>query len=247
MLSKDALQNPESGWPNRSVVTSDTGGQALDAIAKVSGFGNKWFGLTEIEDRVRRAILELYARIGCTPDVAQLAEETGMTPEEVRAQLRNLQERDQIVLGEAMGVITGAYPFTENVTGHQVRMSGHVLNAMCAIDALGAGAMYQTDVTIDSFCLGCDTAIRIVTKESGTSLETVSPPSAIVWSGIDYADQCSATSLCTVLAFFCCDAHLTSWRKANREAKGFRLSMEEGFQVGRAIFMDLLAPASSGG
>jgi hypothetical protein len=73
----------------------------------------------------------------------------------------------------------------------------------------------------------------------------VSPSGAIVWSGIDYADQCSATSLCTVLAFFCCDEHLRSWREANREVKGFRLSMVEGFQVGRAIFMDLLASAFS--
>jgi len=104
--------------------------------------------------------------------------------------------------------------------------------------------MYQTDVAIDSFCLGCDAAIRVATKESGASLETVSPSSAIVWFGIDHADQCSATSLCTVLAFFCCDAHLTSWRKANPEAKGYRLSMEEGFQVGRAIFMNQMAPAS---
>lgn len=77
-------------------------------------------------------------------------------------------------------------------------------------------------------------------------LDVTSPPSAIVWSGIKYEDDCAATSLCAVLTFFCSDGHLESWRHTNEpDTLGFRLSMHEALQVGRAIFTPLLATAST--
>ena len=36
-----------------------------------------------------------------------------------------------------------AYPFTESVTGHRVELDRHFLHAVCAIDALGVGGMYN--------------------------------------------------------------------------------------------------------
>jgi hypothetical protein len=40
-----------------------------------------------------------------------------------------------------------------------------------------------------------------------------------------------------VLAFFCSDAHLAAWLEQHgKELPGFRLSMEEGLEAGRAIF-----------
>ncbi len=111
---------------------------------------------------------------------------------------------------------------------------------------LGTGAMLGADVAIESACRFCRTPIRIETRDKGAALEAYSPTSAVVWSGIQYANSCAADSLCTVMAFFCTDEHLQSWRDAQgREAKGFRLSMDEGLQVGKAIFMPLLATASA--
>ncbi len=53
-------------------------------------------------------------------------------------------------------------------------------------------------------------------------------------------------TLCTVMAFFCSDDHLDSWRSAQSSAtKGCRLSADEGLQMGKAIFMPLLAAASA--
>ena len=116
---------------------------------------------------------------------------------------------------------------------------------MCAIDALGAGAMLGTDVAIESACRFCGTPIRIETRNNGTALEAYSPMSAVVWSGIQYSNSCAADSLCTVMAFFCTDEHLESWRDTrDAKQKGFRLSMNEGLQMGKAIFMPLLATAS---
>lgn len=226
-------------FPNWSAVRSETARQALTEILQVTGAERKWSGLDEMEDCVRRSVLMLYAELGRPPQVSQLAEATGIPREAVTSQLRKLNARDMVVLDGEDGRVTGAYPFSERETGHRVRLAGKVVNAMCAIDALGVGSMYGSDADIDSSCLRCGTPIRVAVRDKGHSLETVSPATAVVWSGIYYED-CAATSLCTVLTFFCCDDHLEAWRKQNPRAKGYRLTMDEGFQVGRAIFMNLL-------
>ncbi|MFQ5915344.1 MAG: organomercurial lyase [Nitrospinota bacterium] len=236
---------PGLSFPNWAAVTSDTARQALEAIVAVMGIETRWSDLGDAEDRVRRAVLDLYARLGHAPTLSQLAGATGLTTEEVRAQLGKLKTRDIVVLDDKGEAIVGAYPLSERETGHRVHLGEHVLNAMCAIDALGVGAMYQSDVGIESSCLRCGADIGVATREKGSALETVSPASTVVWSGIQYEDK-AATSLCTVLAFFCCDDHLQAWRAENPDAKGYRLSPDKGLQVGRAIFMNLLNPPSPG-
>jgi hypothetical protein len=43
--------------------------------------------------------------------------------------------------------------------------------------------------------------------------------------------------MCTVIAFFCDDAHLEDWRtEHDPEGRGFRLSIDEALQAGRAFF-----------
>ena len=134
--------------------------------------------------------------------------------------------------------------FTQKNTTHRVHLGDHVLNAMCAIDAMGAGAMYDTNTTIESYCAYCATGIRIKTIEKGTALGAVTPTGAIVRSGVEYSGGCAANSLCTVMMFFCSDDHLESWRKENQpDGQGFRLSLDEAQQVGRAIFAPLLKQA----
>ena len=55
----------------------------------------------------------------------------------VGALLRKLQLRDLVGLDAGAETIWLAYPFTERATEHRVELDGHVLNALCAIDALG--------------------------------------------------------------------------------------------------------------
>ena len=117
---------------------------------------------------------------------------------------------------------------------------------MCAIDALGVGTMYGTSTVIESRCRFCRTAIGVRTVEHGRRLETALPTSAVVFARIGYRGGCAATSLCTTIAFFCNDAHLDQWRLAQElEGPGLRLSIEEAFQVGRAIFGPVLVPPTS--
>ncbi|MCI0429469.1 MAG: alkylmercury lyase family protein, partial [Rhodospirillales bacterium] len=74
------------------------------------------------------------------------------------------------------------------------------------------------------------------------------PDGTVVWVGLRYADKCAATSLCQVLAFFCSDEHLQSWRriKVSSGTDGMRLTLAEAMQIAKAHFMPLLAPAKHG-
>ena len=232
--------------PDWSVVTSETVREALGAIFGTCDWEERWAGLDGAEDRTRRAILETYPRIGHAPSIDELALTTGFAPDQVRGLVAKLAARDMVILDREDATLTGAYPFTDRPTEHRVHLGGAVLNAMCAIDALGAGAMLGIDAVVESACRSCGALIRAQTREKGAALADCAPRDAVVWTGIQYANSCAADSLCTVMAFFCSSAHLDSWRASqDSESRGFHLSMDQGLQMGKAIFMPVLAAGST--
>jgi len=231
--------------PDWSVVTSEIVREALGAIFETCDWEDRWAGLDEAQDRTRRAILEAYPRIGHAPSINELALATGFAPDQVRDLIAKLKARDMVVLDRNGTTLAGAYPFIDRATEHRIKVGGIALHAMCAIDALGAGAMLGTDVVIESACRSCGAPIHIETRDKGMALADHSPRGTVVWTGILYADRCAAESLCTVMAFFCSDEHFDSWRDGqNPKPDGFRLSLDEGLQMGKAIFTPLLATAS---
>ncbi len=116
------------------------------------------------------------------------------------------------------------------------------MHALCAIDALGMGAMLACDTAIESSCPECGVPIRIATRDKGRALASVRPAAVVVWAGIQYADGGGATSGCTVKLFFCSDEHLEAWRhRVDPDGAGFRLSVEAALQVGKGLFVPMLA------
>lgn len=222
-------------FPDWSVVASPTVRDALLAMIQSNHVLKGWSAYTPATDGVRTALLRLYAEECRAPAVGRLATRAGLSETAVGPLLAELRQRDLVVLeGER---IVGAYPFTDRETGHEVELSGRTLNAMCAVDALGIGAMCDRDIAIASRCYHCGAAVRIVTQDRGRALAEVVPASAVVWLNVRYEDGCAANSLCSVTAFFCSDEHLAAWRREHQSnAPGFRLSMEEALEAGRAIF-----------
>jgi len=201
---------------------------------------DRWSGYDPATDRVRVALLQLYAEDGRAPTTGTLAERAGMSETAVRLLLQELRRRDLVVLeGEQ---IVGAYPFTDRDTGHRVALDGRDLNAMCAVDALGIGAMIDRDVAITSRCRHCGAPIRITTRDRGRALAHVEPQTAVMWQSVRYEGACAANSLCATTAFFCSDDHLSAWRREQAaDEAGFRPSIEEGPEAGRAVFGPSLA------
>lgn len=246
MPEKFVWVRPGLAIPDWSLVTAEVARRALRAMSEPEGVLGRLSNITPIEDRVWQAVLECYAEAGRAPLVAEIANKTGLDRENVQRTLHRLEARDVVLLDQSGEAITGAYPFTEDATPHRVHLPGHTVNAMCAIDALGAGAMYGVDVTIESACRQCERPITITTRDHGHALERVDPDGTAVWTGQRYANGCAATSLCKVLAFFCGDEHLIAWWHGNapRPSDGIHLTLVEAMQVGKAIFVPRLAPAN---
>lgn len=230
--------------PDWSVVTQPAAREALSGrTATRSGLIEKWStSLDDTEDLVWRRTLELFSVLGRPPRFEEVASSANVQQERLALVLRRLQQRDLLAVDEVTGSIAHAYPFTASDSGHRVYLGERVLNALCAVDALGVGAMYGQDVSIESSCHLCDIEIRIATARSGTALDSVSPPSAVVWYDAVYSGGCAATSCCPSIAFFCSDDHLRQWlspRAAQRH--GYRLSPDEALEMGRALFGPVLS------
>lgn len=228
-------------FPDWSVIVSTS---ARATLVEAAWDRRAWQGHTPDEDAVRRAILDLYRELGRAPSPEEIARRAETAPDRVGMLLKRLAGHDLIVLED--DEIIGAYPLTDRVTEHRVRLDGQTLYAMCAIDALGVGAMYRMDTALASRCRRCHAPVEIATGDDGRRLDAVSPAEAVVFAGLGDRTACAATSLCTTIAFFCSDAHLLAWQSSHSlEGPGFCLSIDEAFQVGRAIFGPVLASPAS--
>jgi mercuric reductase len=231
---------PGVTFPDWSAVTSAVVRDALQAMVGSDHVLNRWSGYDPITDRVRVALLQLYTEAGRAPTPGALAERTGFNETVIASQLEELRRRDLVVLNGTH--VIGAYPFSDRDTGHRVTLDGRVLNAMCAVDSLGVGAMTSRDATIASHCSHCDAPIRITTRHHGRALADIEPTTAVMWQSVRYENACAANSLCATTVFFCSDEHLSAWRRQRSfDEPGFRLSIEEGLEAGRALFGPSLA------
>lgn len=101
------------------------------------------------------------------PPAKPLPTRLASPPDEVRSALESLRRRDLVVLDQFDASIRAAYPFAAYSTGHRITLSGQATDSLCAIDALGAGAMCETQSSIDSKCAHCDVPIHITTSGGG--------------------------------------------------------------------------------
>lgn len=222
--------------PDWGAVTTAPAQEALRAVVEAF-IGRKWDGLDETESRIHGIVLSGFALSGHAPETADVAAAAGLSINETDSVLRRLTGRDLLIL-DAAGQIKGAYPFTDGPTEHHVDAGGFAVSAMCAIDALGVGAMLERDITVRSACRQCARPLAIHTRSHGRALGHVEPSGIVVWSGHRYAAGCAASSLCTLQALFCDVVHLEAWRASASVAAedGVRLSLSEALEVGRAIF-----------
>jgi len=225
--------------PDWSVVTQPRARAALKDVYAAAKWDRRREALDLVSARILAALLRQYAEFGRPPSRTELAAAVGLSERSVIGCLERLAQHDLILLDRATGAIQGAYPFTQAATGHSITLiaTNRTLATMCAIDALGAGAMCREDVTLRSACSFCAAPIEGHTVARGMALGGVTPVGAVVWAGLRESRGCATDTLCSELLFFCCDAHLDGSR-AKRPGAGYRLSPAEAFEVGKALFID---------
>lgn len=229
-------------FPDWTVVTSEKVRKSLNDTLGRLRMNKRWAQMSPIEETIRRAILNLYVGLGHAPSFGELSEELNIPIPKLVGVLASLEERDLIIVSKSEQIVEVSYPFTHRKTEHQVRIGDVTLAAMCAIDALGAGAMLNHDTEVLSKCRHCGSGIQIHTANNGRAIKSVAPASTVVWSGLQDIEGCAADTQCGVMAFFCSDGHLATWREErNGSEKGHRLSVEQGLEAGAAIFIPFLA------
>jgi hypothetical protein len=249
-VSETVAMRPGLAVPEWSALTDAEGRAALAASMAVAGRRERWAGLSRQEDMARRAVLWHFAAHGSGPDAAEVGAVTGLSVDAALASLRGLRARDLLVLDAAETQVIACYPFSAAPTPHLVLIGGRDrgVHALCAIDALGMGAMLGQATEVRSRCAYCGAAIIIRTAAAGRGLEAHVPQDAIVWSGIRYAGGCAATSGCKLKVFLCSDDHLRAWRStADPGGEGWRLSLPVALRTGIALFGPMLAPTPCAG
>jgi hypothetical protein len=189
----------------------------------------RWATIDRQTLSLHRAILDAYLETGAPPDTKELKIK----------QLDELCDRDLIVMNG--DVISAAYPFSTTPTLHKVEINDITIANVCAIDALGSGAMAHKAVCVTSQCATCKNDIVIQLSDDGLTVENTSPAAPRVWAGIVPISGCAANTQCQSMLMFCNQQHLDDWiRTKKQKPDGFDFNVEQAVQLGAAIFRPFL-------
>jgi mercuric reductase len=184
---------------------------------------------------LHRAILESFAAQGLPPSRAVLSARPGIG--DVDAALAELAAGDLVVLNPARDAVTGAYPFTVEERVHRVRVNGHTVHAMCALDALSIAPMFGTATQIESRCHVTEQPIAIDMQDLHiVSAQPATPRVGIRWQG---TSGCAAQSLCLEMVFLYDAATAGAWQRED-PAHISLFDLPDAVAFGAAFFRPLL-------
>lgn len=192
----------------------------------------------------------------CGPEIKELHQqvlrsfvERGriLSKEEMAAHVGNIDEAvnvlktNDMVVFSCSGQPIGAYPFTMEEREHKVRVNGHTVNAMCALDALAVSPMFGVDTEISSKCRA--TGAPVTVKQSGRTVKNLDQAAdihfGIIW-GAASSCSCCANSLCMEMMFLKDSKVAASWLAegtGNRET----FTLQEAVDFGAQFFVPLMS------
>ena len=185
---------------------------------------------------VHRVTLASLAIQGRPPNREELHEL--LDGSDIDAVLARLANDDLIVLDAAGNGIAGAYPMTTETTAHRLRVNNQPVNAMCALDALSVGPMFDAVVDISSHCHVTGTPITL--HMQGRSLGQVIP-SPDVHVGVRWQNPsaCAAHSLCLEMVFLKDGPTALEWQ-AGDTVNTSLFNLEDAVAFGAGFFTPLL-------
>lgn len=185
---------------------------------------------------LHRQILASFVTQGRILSREQIAEHVSDLEEAISI----LKSHDLVVFSEN-GDPVGAYPFTMDAREHVVRINGHKVYAMCALDALAVSPMFGMKTQITSRCRITGDPVRI--QQSGETIEN--PDEAgdihfgIIW-GAENADSCCADSLCMEMMFLKDGETARQWL-ATDPVNTEVFTLQEAVEFGARFFVPLMS------
>lgn len=124
----------------------------------------------------------------------------------------------KLVVVDADGNPSGAYPFTSEEREHKVHVNGVTAHCMCALDALAVSPMFNIPTVIDSQCRVTSEPIHL--EQNGTEL---SGGTLNAWFGINWgaaaSDLVCAESLCMEMMFLANEDVARKWLAESPETR----------------------------
>ena len=154
--------------------------------------------------------------------------------------IKELKKRGMVTFSENDEPV-GAYPFTMNVREHKVRVNGHQVHAMCALDALAVGPMFGESARITSQCRVTGDPINIQ-MSGNTVVNTDGAPDihfGITWEAADAESSC-ADSLCMEMIFLRDSEKAQEWL-ADASGGGEVFTLQEAVEFSSRFFVPLLS------
>jgi hypothetical protein len=183
-------------------------------------------------------ILRRFATSG-RPARAELLAEAKRLGGDAERMLASLRREDLIHLASD-GEIAVAYPFSGRPTPHRVRFStGHEVDAMCALDALGIAPMFDEAIEIGSRDPVTDERIEVRLAPGGDG--SWEPQSVVVVAGRVAGAEDACTGCCEVLNFFASSESAERWLAGHPGVRGQVISVPAAIAAGRAVFGDVFA------
>jgi mercuric reductase len=185
---------------------------------------------------IHRAILRALATTGRPLDRSEIA---AMLPDgDVDDALARLGGDDLVVLSSDGKEAVGAYPMTTEDTPHQLDIAGVEVNAMCALDALAVGPMFDAGVDVESRCHVTDEPIQL--RVEGDRIVSATP-SADVRVGIAWQQPCghAAHSMCREMIFLVDGKVARAWQGGDTDAKTV-FTLDEALDFAGRFFRPLV-------
>jgi len=152
----------------------------------------------------------------------------------------NVLKSHDLVVFSADDEPVGAYPFTMDEREHKVRINGHQVYAMCALDALAVSPMFGMDTQVSSTCRATGDPVRI--EQSGKTIQNPGQAGdvhfGIIWGAANPC-FCCADSLCMEMMFLRDGNIAENWLTedpGNREI----FTLDEAVEFGARFFVPLM-------
>ena len=234
---------PEERWVRDALATAaTTDAGTVERVLEAAAISDSRRGrertarLTYGERGIYRWIIKHFA-LAAPPTVAQFAVQAQTLALNTRSVLSALA-REDLVHTDDDGAITVAYPFSGRARGHEVTIDDRVVQAMCAIDALGIAAMLDQPIEIRSRdpISGSEICVHAI-PDGVTHCE---PETAVVLVGSNSSEGPSYCGCCDVLNFFESTESAQRYLRENPNVAGMPISVADAAAAGRAVFGEIL-------
>lgn len=185
---------------------------------------------------LHRRVLRSFVTLGRIITREEMAQHVGNLEDAVKV----LRSCDMVIFSDA-GDPVGAYPFTMEAREHEVRVNGHKVYAMCALDALAVSPMFGMNTQIDSRCGVSGDPVNI--RQSGKTIVNAEEVGdlhlGIAWGAVDAHSSC-ADSLCRQMMFLSTGNVARQWLAKDCASREI-FTLPEAVEFAGRLFVPLLS------